>query len=50
MKKFSRKASLALVALVATVGAIGVSVPTDAHADTGWGWRVAPGTTSSTSQ
>ncbi|MFD1250358.1 hypothetical protein ACFQ3F_21370 [Nocardioides ginsengisoli] len=38
MKKLARRTAFVIAAAVVSVGV--VSVPTSAHADTGWGWRV----------
>lgn len=41
MKKSTRRIAMSIAALTATIGL--VAMPAPGHADTGWGWRVAPG-------
>lgn len=41
MKNTTRRIALSIAALTAAVGL--VAMPAPGHADTGWGWRVAPG-------
>lgn len=41
MKKSTRRVAMALAALTAVAGLTAMT-PAPGHADTGWGWRVAP--------